>query len=412
MQFYTGFQYLLIDAANSFGLDKEVFSTRLEWAKENFEVLEELADQADDYYLYVKAVDSIRKAVRGEASGHLVGLDAICSGLQIMSAMTGCVKGAEATGIVDTGVRPDAYTECTTIMQRLIPWFTMEERKKVKNAVMTHFYGSYEEPVKEFGEGTEEHNAFLKSVPILAPAAAELREYLRDTWNPEALEHSWVLPDGFECHIKVMVEREARIEVDELGGATFTHYYEENAPQDSGVSNIANVIHSVDAYVVRCMERRCNYNPVIMDKARDLIIIELLKRQNGYNMTVGQTNDPIHNWREHYRRCEVPDVGICPLLDSTMTATLSTKHLDQLLHILDDMMEHDPFPVITVHDEFKCHPNNCNAMRWHYKEILADIADSKLIDDLMSQLYRQPMMYQKKSPNLGDKIRESEHGIC
>jgi hypothetical protein len=409
---FSGFQYLLIDAANAFGLDKETYDVRLDWARENFEVLEELEEQADEFYLYVKAVAAVRKAQRGEASGHMVGFDAICSGLQIMSAMTGCRKGAEATGLIDTGKRPDAYTECTTIMQSFLPWFQASARKKVKNAVMTHFYGSYMEPVKEFGEGSEGHNTFLKSVPILAPAAAELREYLRQSWNPETTEHRWILPDGFDVRAKVTVEKEKRIEVDELGGATFTYYYEEVEAKEDGVSNIANMIHSVDAYLVRCVERRCNYDVRVMTRAHEYILNELLKRSiNSKLIPHGTVTQKFIYFLEQYNRSTVPDVVICHFLNPFTVQKLSDKHLNQLLTILEDMLCHKPFPTITVHDDFKAHANNMNSLRWHYKEVLADIADSNLIDDLMSQIFGKPLKYAKKSPDLGDYIRKSNYAL-
>ena len=63
-------------------------------------------------------------------------------------------------------------------------------------------------------------------------------------------------------------------------------------------------------------------------------------------------------------------------------------------------------------DEFKCHPNYMNHLRYHYKEILADLADSNLIDDLLSQLYGQEGTFDKLSKNLGNKIRNSNYALC
>lgn len=412
MQTFTGFEYLLIDVANAFGLDKEIYDERLKWAFENFEVLEELAEQADDFYLYVKAVEEIRKAQRGEASGHLIGFDAVCSGIQILSAMTGCETGGAATGLVDTGKRPDAYTDCTTIMQRFIPWFTMDERKRVKNAVMTHVYGSFFEPVKEFGMGSEEHKAFLRAVMILAPAAEEMRGYLADSWDSQALYHAWKLPDGFDVKVKVMAEKEARIEVDELNHSTFTYYYEENESQEKGVSNIANMTHSVDAYLVRTIQRRCNYDRPLMEQVYDILTTEALRRYSTGVQPTAILHGEIKYYVEQYKRSTLADVVICPYIDKDNVTGLELEHINKLIGLLEMMLSYQPFPVITVHDEFKCHANNMNYLRYQYKEILAEIAESNLIDDLMSQIYKQPMRYQKKTQNLAAKIRQSNYAIC
>ena len=414
MQTFTGFEYLLIDVANAFGLDKEVYEVRIQWAKDNLNELEDLAVLADDYYLYRKSVMALRETLAGQPTGHLVGFDAVCSGMQIMSTLVGCPTGAEATGLVNPNVRSDAYKGCLDIMRQYIPTLPDEERKKIKNAVMTSLYGSIVEPEKVFGTDTEELKVFKKSLYQLAPGACELLETLRDTWNPTALYHAWKLPDGFDAKIKVMNKKESRIEVDELGGSTFTYIYLENECAPEGVSNIANVVHSIDGYMVRSIERRCNYDAQAIDQALDILITEGLRRE------VGKTTDSSNiqpcqrfsYYLEQYDRSTVADVVILPHITSTNVCLLSDKHLDKLINIASDMLEYKPFPVITVHDEFKCHPNNMNHLRFQYKEILADLADSDLLQDLLIQLYGKVGKVQKKSSNLGDKIRQSNYAIC
>lgn len=138
---FTGWQYLLIDVANNAGidLDKETFENRIAWAERNLTMLEfhNKGQVWKEMPLYLKAVQAVRKAQVGEASGHLVGLDAICSGMQIMSVLTGCMSGAKATGLVDPDLRADAYTECTTVMENMLGISIPGKRKDVKQAVMT-----------------------------------------------------------------------------------------------------------------------------------------------------------------------------------------------------------------------------------------------------------------------------------
>ena len=68
--------------------------------------------------------------------------------------------------------------------------------------------------------------------------------------------------------------------------------------------------------------------------------------------------------------------------------------------------------VATRLTNVKAHPNNVNQVRYHYKEILADMADSNMLDDLLSQLYGAPGTYQKLSTNLARKIRNSAYALC
>jgi hypothetical protein len=244
MQEFTGYEYLLIDAANAFGLDKDIFEVRLDWANKHLHELEDLIDQADSKPLYAKAVMAIRKAQQGLPTGHLVGFDAVCSGMQLMSAMTGCEAGADATGLVDPNRRADAYTQCTALVQKRVPTFKASARKLIKQAVMTSLYGSKQEPKNLFGEGTPELNAFYEAMYEMAPGATELLDDLLNSWKPYALQHSWILPDGYDVRVKVMTKQEKRIEVDELNHATFTYEYYENEGQPHGRSNVANVVHS------------------------------------------------------------------------------------------------------------------------------------------------------------------------
>lgn len=419
MQTFTGWQYLLIDVANQWGLDKETYDVRLEWAEANLDKFEELAKDREwkEKPLYLKAVMAVRKALKGEPSGHMVGFDAVCSGMQIMSALTGCKAGAEATGLIHQDVRSDAYKMCLDIMRRFIPSLPDAERKKIKDAVMTGLYGSIERPVALFGEGTPELNAYYKALTILCPGACELLEDLRKTWVPFAKVHEWIMPDGFHVRNRVLDKVEKRIEIDELNHATFSYEYYENIGKPKGVANIANVTHSFDAYIVRSIERRCNYDDQLVDLAVRSIEECLMSRSipefdNEEAVAfIGYPDPKLLYFYEQYQRSSVVDVAILPYIDQTSVYHLPSSYLRKLAKLLNGMLEYKPFPVVTVHDEFKCHPNNMNHLRKQYNNILADLAESNVLDDILSQLFKVKGQYQKLSDDLGDYIRESNYAI-
>lgn len=418
MKNFTGWQYLLIDVANAFGLDKEVFEKRIEWAEENLAQLEALTDKAETKPLYVKAVMAIRKVQKGIPTGHLVGFDAVCSGVQIMSAITGCEAGARATGLIDTGERPDAYSTTTKVMNEVLAAEGLSvsvPRKDAKTALMTSFYGSKAQPKKIFGEDTPELKAFYKAAQIVAPGAWQLLQELLDSWQPYALAHSWQLPDGFQAKVKVMVRQDVRIEVDELGHATFEYTYYENEGTKRGLSNVANVVHSIDAYVLRSVHRRCNYDAAVLEKA-DLVLMAEADQRKCEETTQRQvdehSSDAIQYYMGLYERTGMPDVVILPHLLGGQVQYLSDEHIEDLIRITWKMLEHKPFDVVTIHDEFKCHPNNMNQLRYWYKEILAELADSVILADILGQLYGMGGSYQKLSPNLGAQIRQSNYALC
>lgn len=246
MKTFTPFQYLMIDCANHFGLDKLTFEERIKWVDDNLNTLEQFQSIADNKPMFAKTVMAIRKAQAGEPTGHLVSLDAVCSGLQIMSVVTGCIVGAETTGLVNPNVRADAYSSLTNVMNKNLGTSNQVSinRADAKEALMTSLYGSKAVPERIFGEDTPELEAFYTSVKQMATGAWELLQDCLDSWQPYAKSHQWILPDGFNVRIKVLVDKESRIEVDELDKATFTYYYTENEGKKTGVSNAANIVHS------------------------------------------------------------------------------------------------------------------------------------------------------------------------
>lgn len=416
MNMYTGWEYLLIDLANQFGLDKLLFEERIEWATKNLESLEDMAEQAENRPLYIKACMAIRKAQQGQPTGHLVAFDACCSGIQIMSAITGCVAGAAATGMVDPHRRADAYSETTTAMNEIL----LEQglgavhvsRSDVKRAVMTSGYGSKAVPKEVFGADTPAFAAFQEAVHVVAPGAFQLLDELLLSWQPWALSHEWQLPDGFEAKIKVMEEKEVRIEVDELDHSTFTYKFKQNEGTERGRSNVANVIHSIDAYLLRCLVRRCNHDAVVTAMASKLITGELMARALGTS-SVQQPDEGgfIEYYAGLYQKSGMADVVILPYLNLETITQLSDEHLRALNPIVSQMLEHKPFPIVSVHDAFASHANNCNVVRHWYKEVMAELAESTILNHILGQIYGREGTYPKRSQNLAEKIRQSNYAL-
>lgn len=412
MKSFTGWEYLLIDACNQFGGDKLTFEKRIEWATQNINELESLADQAETKPLFIKAVMALRKAQAGIPTGHLVAMDACCSGIQIMSVLTGCMAGATATGLVNPDVRADAYSDLTKVMQDILGSKFTIKRADAKQALMTTMYGSKATPKIIFGEDTPEIDAFYEAAEKIAPGPWELLQELLASWNPYALTHEWVLPDGFYAKVKVMTKKESRIEVDELDHATFTYEFYVNEGQKKGLSNAANVIHSIDAYILRSMHRRCNYNREEVEYAARLIKEERLRRTSGGEQeTALDVRGNFLYYAEQYARSGMADAVILPWLDTLNVCDLTDAHLEALNTIVDGMLEYQPFEIVTIHDSFAAHANNVNHVRQQYINILAELAESNVLADVLGQLHGTTGTYQKSSSTLGDMIRKSCYAL-
>lgn len=254
-------------------------------------------------------------------------------------------------------------------------------------------------------------SAFYQAANQVAPGAWELLQDLLASWQPYALEHRWKLPDGFDARIKVMEKKEARIEVDELNHATFTYEFYENQGSKSGLSIVANVTHSVDAYVVRTINRRCNYDREVIEHAAGLVEIEMLERILGKKEEMLEGGSRVAYYAAQFERSGMPDVVIAPHLDNDNVCGLSDAHLAGLAGVMEAMLKYQPFEVITVHDEFKCGPNNMNHLRQQYINVMAELAESKLLDDLLSQINGGSCHFKKLSNNLGELVRGSNYGL-
>ena len=143
------------------------------------------------------------------------------------------------------------------------------------------------------------------------------------------------------------------------------------------------------------------------------IEMELIQRDMGTATTSDEfMTEKLAYYIAQYQRSGLADIVILPYLDQATVSCLSTEHLQWLARTLEGMLQYQPFELVTVHDEFKAHPNNINWVRWQYKEILADIAEANVLDDLLSQIYGVPGTFNKLSCNLADLIREGSYGLC
>ena len=74
-------------------------------------------------------------------------------------------------------------------------------------------------------------------------------------------------------------------------------------------------------------------------------------------------------------------------------------------------MNRPSFPVVAVHDEFKCHPNYMNYVRLTYIELLAEISDSTIIDAILSEITGKKVVVEKLTDSISDLILQSEYAL-
>ncbi|WP_421991702.1 DNA-directed RNA polymerase [Roseococcus sp.] len=405
MQLFTGLEYLKIDVASSFGLDKKPWADRLAWFDQNEDALMALQTKAKDPALYFAGVRAYEATKRGEASGYPISLDATASGIQILSALTGDRRAALLCNVVSSGDRENAYT---VIYEKMVERAkaagidtSVIDAEELKRAVMTSCYGSSEVPKEVFGEG-DLYEIFLETMEEEAPGVWILNKMFLELWDPKATEHNWVLPDNFHVRVKVMNTVEMGFSFLEEG---FTAFRKVNEPKERGRSLGANATHSVDGMLVREMVRRCAYDPQWIQLLRDM-----LAGDSDHYLQAEEKKEALHLvpilWA-HYQRTGFLSARILAHIDSDTIKLVDPIAIERLLASLPVK----PFNVLTTHDCFRCLPNYGNDLRRQYNNLLSEIASSSLLADLLSQITGDRWDDAKLDANLAPEILETEYAL-
>lgn len=400
MKTYSPLEYIKIDIANQFGLDKKTFKQRVAWV-DSVKDLHSKTAQAEKPAQYLAAVLALEDALAGRPTGHLVGLDSCSSGITILGILTGCKVTCANTGVIGSK-RMDMYAEVTGAMNSILPVDVNVVRKDAKQAAMTHYYGSKAVPKRIFGEDTDELMAFYQAQEMVAPGACYAMRELLDSWQPFALEHRHTLPDGYHSIVPVLQKRKAKIEIDELDHTTLTYLYEDNVGSEKGLAVAANMTHAVDGFLVRETCRRCNYDRDKLETARGILRSRINEHQH-------VTKEP-HSLEIHARNHGFLSLRAADYIDEVNIYQFSDDFCRELLHLINETLEHTSFEMITIHDEFKCHPNHMNTLRKVYMTILAELADSSVGSRIIQEVRGdETYVLQKFSNDLGDEIMNAEY---
>jgi len=407
MKEYSGMDYLRIDIGTHYGLDKLPFEERIAWVhthEKELESLEYEASEEGDYYRYAAAVMAYRQAKQGLEIGHMVGLDACASGPQLLSVVMGCETGAFNTGATGPD-RKDVYSICTDAMNSLLDTDITYSRKQVKSALMPHFYASVNAPKEVFGEDTEELEAFYQATYMVCPGASLFLEQVNNMWDDTALSYSWDLPDGFVVNCKVKKKINTVIEVDTFKPhIRFTYRHTINTVLEKGKFLPANITHSLDGFVMRELTARCNYNTNQLHTVKSLLIERLRKGSN----TLGVLLHPEKMWKKH----NLLSIEGAEYLNMWTVDQLSAEYCTALLKLIRHILKRPSFELISIHDEFKAHPNNMNYIRHTYIELLCELADSSILDAIFSDICQEKVHVEKLSNNLSELIKKSEYPLA
>jgi len=404
MQLLTAREYLKVDIANSYGLDKKTWDERISWFDENEANLLNLVDEAEESALFYAGVNAWKDMKAGKPIGYAVALDATSSGLQLLACLTGDRSAAELCNVVNymgengKPLRRDAYTVVYDKMLNILGEASRIKRSDTKQAIMTAFYGSEAKPKEVFGEGIR-LKTFENVMETVASGPWALNKFLLQCGNPDANRYVWVLPDNFHAVIKVMVPE---VQTVNFLGKPFDITRMVQGTEEKTRMLSANITHSIDGMVVREMLRRCNFN---MNQVN--YIKSLCEGTSDYMVAPDDNYEMVNTLWSNYEKSGFLSTRIFDYLDSETIALVDT---DVIMAMLNTMPK-KPFPVMTVHDCFRCHPNYGNDLRRQYNQILSDIAKSDLLGFILSQVLGQEFSAGKLDDSLWQDILETDYAL-
>lgn len=400
MQEFTGLEYLKIDIANLFGLDKKTWQERLSWFNENQDNLYSLIDQADEPCQFFAAIKNYEKAINGEVCYKPIALDATFSGLQWFSVLTCDRKSAEYCNVLNTGTRMDAYTVLYKKMESKIGVNPLITRQKVKDAIMHALYGSIADPENLFQEHVDSFYALMEQE---CPLAWELNNFLTSSWNPNISEYGWIMPDNFHVHIKVKV---LKTETFIFAGKERIFNYKETSPNSYGRAYSANVAHSLDSLAVREITALAMHNPKQIAKIKALLKNQGKKRSVSYGNK--KNRNMVLTLVELFNQSGFLSARILDYIDEDNINLIPRQELEELVALVPAK----PFQIASIHDSFGVLPNYGNDIRKLYIAILVKVAKSNMLQFILDQLLSEKKVkIRKGDPEMWKDVQNSEYAL-
>lgn len=281
--------WLSFHLANTAGHDKETMEYRKGWAKQNVSLIDRIAsdpigtvaewENLAEPWSFIAAALEYKACIidaTKHTSGLPIGIDATCSGLQHLSAMTLCGDTAALVNVTPTDKPADAYRTVAEASKKYMDskYHDWMNRKVTKRPVMTTPYGvtgssargyirdqlikdGHKEDLREPGVLSDIVRAiFNNAIPEILPGPIEVMAWLKRTAG-QIIDRGdkviqWTTPSGFVVTQDLKKSRLVRIQTRIMGGARIDisvgDGFTDEPDRDHHKSALApNVVHSFDA---------------------------------------------------------------------------------------------------------------------------------------------------------------------
>lgn len=302
------------------GLDKAPIQERLQWTRDNHDLIESIAldpygylhewEVADEPWTFLAACDELFHCVIQCDRNHTslpVACDATCSGLQILSGLSRDASTAALVNVLPSEVPQDAYKVVAEQAKPHVPECIRPymDRKVVKKVVMTVPYNSkpfsnrsyIRAALKEKGVEVEKDDltATVKAVRdamnVIVPGPMKVMQWIEqevaNAIDRGATSLQWITPSGFTVNQKLMKPTVQTIELQLMGRVQIQVATEGGDKVDRNHHKNAtapNLIHSLDASLLHLSALRFD-SPIslihdsVLCRATDMSVLSNIVRE-------------------------------------------------------------------------------------------------------------------------------------
>jgi len=335
--------WLRFQVATTYGLDKKPMEVRIQWVKDNHELISLVATDpleyisewmsADEPWLFLAACEEyyhICITCDRNTTCLPVAVDATCSGLQILAGLCRDATTASLVNVLPGAKPQDAYRAVAERAKPNIPeqWRDHVDRGVAKRLVMTIPYNAKfksnwgyvndalndkkEDGGKELGvpkdDVTKITHALREAVFELFPGPTAVMTWIEDevklALKRGEKELSWVTPSGFVAYQKYMKRKTERIDLKLLGRCQITIATGETDEVDNNHHKNAtspNLIHSLDASLLHLSTLRFDapislIHDSVLCRATDMGTLSSIVRET--YMHLFAENSYLESWAE------------------------------------------------------------------------------------------------------------------
>lgn len=392
----SGIFWVLVNLGEAlYDSDKEPYEVRFKQGYEALSMLDELSTQKGinawvtkhfpkDCRVKFKIANAVvltKDTLEGKPTGAVVEHDTSSSGPLLQSIITRDSVGI--TNILGNNLKPSNLYQLVADNYNKL-YGTDYKRVEFKPVVMTYSYcGS---AVAKMLLGEKGFKCFEKVFKSLLPGSYAFRKACIKGWNSKKTWLTWSMPDNFQVEKPIITKevelnpftgeyKAKRYEVkfrlnDGSSHKTYTSCHIHDCIQSGEEGSLClapNLIHSLDAYVLRELNRRCLASQELLDR------VELL---TPYNRGVSpEIKDFIDRWEE----TNIVSIAVLDVLQEGHTYYAPKAYVEAVKTVVKKCTG-IPFNVILdVHDAFLIHPNNVTMCKDMFNEILVELYDSEIM---------------------------------